>query len=231
MRARTQYIDGLQSYDPEYVDTWELGFKSEFWDNRMRLNATAFYSDYTDKQEDIIVPDPTGAVGTVVANASEVEIMGVEIELTAALTDKLRVFANYGYLDSEYTEFDADINGDGVITDNSGLILRNTPENTVQIGGTWAQPLSFGELAVNYNYYWRDEYQTIFQNDPLGHVDSAGFHNASIDLFFLDHYRISAYGRNLSDERYARVILIPPVSNFGQWNEPRNYGVEFSLEF
>ncbi|MEP4147517.1 MAG: TonB-dependent receptor [Halioglobus sp.] len=229
--ARTQYIDGLQAYDPEYVDTWELGFKSELWDNRMRLNATAFYTDYTDKQEDIIQADPTGAVGTVVLNASDVEIMGVEIEFTAALTDKLTVFANYGYIDSEYSDFDEDLNGDGIVTDNSGLILRNTPENTVQLGGNWVQPLSFGELALNYNYFWRDEYQTIFSNDPFGQVESAGFHNASIDLAFLDHYKISFYGRNLGDERYARVILIPPVSNFGQWNEPRNYGVEFSLQF
>ena len=66
---------------------------------------------------------------------------------------------------------------------------------------------------------------------PLGEVDAAGFHNASIDLAFMDHYRVSIFGRNLSDERYARVILIPPVSTFGQWNEPRNYGVEFVMEF
>ena len=58
-----------------------------------------------------------------------------------------------------------------------------------------------------------------------------GFHNASIDLNFLDHYRVSVFGRNLSDERYARVVLIPPVSNFGQWNAPRHYGVEFTLNF
>ncbi len=229
--ARTQDIYGLTSYDPEYVDTWELGVKTELWDNRIRFNATAFFSDYSDKQEDVIVPDSTGAVGTVVANASDVEILGLELEFTAALTEKLTVFANAGYIDSEYTDFDADINGDGIVTDNSGLTLRNTPETTIQMGGTWAQPLSFGELAVNYNFYWRDEYQTIFQNDPFGEVDSAAFHNASIDLAFLDNYRLSIYGRNLSDERYARVILIPPVSNFGQWNEPRNYGVEFSMEF
>ena len=37
--------------------------------------------------------------------------------------------------------------------------------------------------------------------------------------------------RNLSDERYARVVLITPVSNFGQYNEPRNYGVEFIVKF
>jgi iron complex outermembrane receptor protein len=229
--ARTQYIDGLQAYDPEYVDTFEVGVKSELWDNRIRLNATAFYTDYTDKQEDIIQADPTGAVGTVILNASDVEMMGLELEFTALLTEKLTVFANFGYIDSEYSEFDADLTGDGIETDNSGLTLRNTPETSFGVGGTFAQPLSFGELVVNYNYFWRDEFQTIFSNDPLGQVDAAGFHNASFDLYFLDHYRVSFYGRNLSDERYARVILIPPVSNFGQWNEPRNYGVEFVMDF
>ncbi|MEH6589606.1 MAG: TonB-dependent receptor [Halioglobus sp.] len=229
--ARTQYIDGLQSYDPEYVDTFELGAKSELWDNRIRLNATAFYTDYTDKQEDIIQADPTGAVGTVVLNASDVEIYGIEVEFTAALTDKLTMFANYGYIHSEYSDFDSDLNGDGIVTDNSDLTLRNTPENTFGIGANWIQPLSFGDLAVNYNYYWRDEYQTIFQNDPVGVVDAAGFHNASIDLNFLEHYRISVFGRNLGDERYARVVPIPPVSTFGQWSSPRTYGVEFILQF
>jgi iron complex outermembrane recepter protein len=229
--ARTQYIAGLEAYDPEYVDTWELGLKSELWDNRIRLNATAFYSDYTDKQEDIIQTDPTGAVGTVVLNASDVEIYGVELEFTAALTENLTMFANYGYIHSEYSEFDEDLNGDGTVTDNSGLILRNTPENTFGAGANWVQPLSFGDVAVNYNYFWRDEYQTIFQNDPLGVVEAAGFHNASIDLNFLEHYRVSVFGRNLSDERYARVILIDPVSTFGQYNAPRSYGVEFTMQF
>lgn len=229
--ARTQDIDGLQSYDPEYVDTYEIGVKSQMWDNRLRLNATAFYTEYSDKQEDVIQADASGAVGTVVLNASDVEISGLEIELTTVLTEHLTTFANFGYIDSEYANFEADLIGDGVVTDNSDLKLRNTPEFTVQLGGTWTQPLSFGELSVNYNYYWRDDYQTIFQNDPLGHVDAAGFHNASVDLAFLEHYRVSVYGRNLSDERYARVILIPPVSSFGQWNEPLNYGVELIMEF
>jgi iron complex outermembrane receptor protein len=229
--ARTQDIEGLNSYDPEYVDTWELGIKSQWWDNRARLNATVFYSDYSDKQEDVIVPDANGSVGTIVTNASDVEIYGLELEFTALLTEELSMFMNLGLLESEYTEFDADITGDGIVTDNSGLELRNAPETTFALGLDWVKPLGNGDVGVHYNYLWRDEFQTIFQNNPLGRVDSAGFHNASVDYNFLDNYRISFYGRNLSDERYARVVLIAPLTNFGQYNEPRNYGVEFTLNF
>lgn len=229
--ARTPDIGAVNSYDPEVVDTFELGIKSQWWDNRARLNATIFYSDYTDKQEDVIVPDASGAVATVVTNASDVEIYGLELEFTALLTDKLSMFMNVGLLESEYSEFDADITGDGIVTDNSGLELRNSPETTFALGLDWEQPLGNGDLGVHYNYLWRDEFQTIFQNNPLGKVESAGFHNASVDYNFLDNYKVSFYGRNLSDERYARVVLIAPLTNFGMYNAPRNYGVEFTLNF
>jgi outer membrane receptor protein involved in Fe transport len=42
---------------------------------------------------------------------------------------------------------------------------------------------------------------------------------------------LSVYGRNLGDERYYRAVTIPPVSTFGQWNEPRNYGVTVTYLF
>jgi iron complex outermembrane receptor protein len=67
-------------------------------------------------------------------------------------------------------------------------------------------------------------------NNPAGLVDAGGFHNASIDVTFGDHYRLSAYGRNMGDERYARVIPIG-ITTFGNYNAPENYGVELTVEF
>ncbi|AQQ68129.1 hypothetical protein Mag101_11155 [Microbulbifer agarilyticus] len=229
--ARTQDVYGMQSYDPEYVDTLEAGVKSEWLNNRVRLNATAFVSDYSDKQEDVIVPDSTGSVSTVVRNASDVDIQGLEVELTAVVTANLSLFMNVGLLDTEYNEFFADISGDGIATDNSGLVIRNAPEKTLGIGADYVRDLSFGAFTANYNYRWRDEYQTIFGNDPLGLVDTTAFHNLSLGLNIDEKYEVSLYGRNLTDERYARVILIPPVSNFGQYTPPRHYGVAFAADF
>ncbi|MEH6593270.1 MAG: hypothetical protein V7746_23575, partial [Halioglobus sp.] len=91
-------------------------------------------------------------------------------------------------------------------------------------------PLSFGELGAHYTYRWRDEYHTILDNNPKGLVASAGFHNASLDLTFGEHYRVSVYGRNIGDERYARVVDIG-LSSWGNYNSPEQYGVELSLAF
>ena len=51
-----------------------------------------------------------------------------------------------------------------------------------------------------------------------------------LDLTFGDHYRLSVYGRNLGDERFARVVPIG-ISTWGNYNPPEHYGVEFTAEF
>jgi iron complex outermembrane receptor protein len=220
------------SYDPEIVDTYELGMKSDWMDGRLRFNATAFFTEYDDKQEDNIVPLPSGNVGTIVSNAATVEIGGLELELVAALTENIRLQASYGYLDAEYKDYNADINGDGVITDNSDLTLRRTPENTFGLSATYSE--DFGDVAFvgDISYRWRDEIETISDNDPIGHVDSYGLWSASADFTFSEQYQISVYGRNLGDQRHAEsVINIGPLTSTGTYNQPRNWGVEFSYTF
>ncbi|MFV8783124.1 TonB-dependent receptor [Microbulbifer sp. SA54] len=235
--ARTQNIAAIASFDPEYVDTYEVGMKSEWLDNRVRFNATAFMTDYTDKQEDILVPEEGGQVNTIVRNAGEVEVSGLELELQAAITSNLSVYMMAGLLDAEYKEFFADVDGEAypgegfIPTDNTYLKLRNTPDNTFGAGFDYYRDIALGEFSVNYSYRWSDEYESEFFNDPRGHVDSMGMHNASMNLTFDEKYKISVYGRNLTDERYARLVKIGPISQMGQYNPPRTYGVQFTADF
>ena len=229
--ARTQDVNAITSFDPEYVDTYEAGVKSEVLDRRVRLNATAFLTDYTDKQEEILVPEAGGQVNTIVRNAGDVEISGLEIEMQAVITSNLNLYMMAGLLDTEYKEFFADITGDGVSTDNTYLQLRNTPDKTLGAGFDYYRDVGFGEFSVNYNYRWSDEYESEFFNDPRGHVDSMGMHNVSMNLAVDDKYKISLWGRNLTNERYARLVRIGPLSQMGQYNAPRTYGVQFTADF
>jgi iron complex outermembrane receptor protein len=221
----------VRGFDPEEVDTYEVGIKSDWWNQRLRINATLFSSDYSDKQEDIIVADPFGNVDTVVLNASDASMDGAELELTALLYEGLTFFAQGGYLDASYDDFlIEDI--PGVPEDGSDLDMRNAPEYTFGAGLNYVHSLfSHSEMAYAVNYRWRDEYVTIFNNDPLGRKESAGFWDANIDYRLKESLTVSVYGRNLGDERYFRAVLIPPISSFGQYNEPRNYGVTVTYEF
>ena len=123
------YTDAdIGPYEPEFVDQYEVGMKGDFLDDTLRLNLAAFYTDYTDKQEEVIQPDDFGASLTVVKNAATVEIYGAEAELTWVASDRLVFNANLGYLDASYDEYVADLNGDGIPTDNTDLELRRVPE-------------------------------------------------------------------------------------------------------
>ncbi|MBY6211180.1 TonB-dependent receptor [Microbulbifer agarilyticus] len=234
--ARTQNVDAISSFDPEYVDTFEAGLKSEWLDNRVRLNATAFMTDYSDKQEEILVP-AGDQVNTIVRNAGEVEISGLELELQAAITTDLSIYMMAGLLDAEYEKFFADVDGElfpgegEIKTDNSYLKLRNTPDKTFGAGFDYFRNTPLGELSVNYSYRWSDEYETEFFNDPRGHVNSMGLHSLSTNLTIDESYKISLYGRNLTNERYARLVKIGTLSQMGMYNAPRTYGVQFTADF
>jgi iron complex outermembrane receptor protein len=229
--GRIVQVQRVPSYDPEEVDTYEIGAKSEWWDSRVRVNGAVFYSEYNDKQEEIIVPDATGNVDTAVLNASDAQLFGAELETTALLYDGLTLSAQIGYLDAEYDEFLVE-GIIGVPEDASDLEMRNAPEWTFGANLNYVHSLfDHSEMAYNVNYRWRDDYMTIFNNDPLGRVDAAGFWDANIDYTWDETITVSVYGRNLGDERYRRVVLIEPISAFGQWNEPRNYGVTVTYQF
>jgi len=229
--ARTTDVEGLDSFDPEYIDTIEVGVKSEWMDGRVRVNATAFHSGYDDKQEDILIPTGPGEVNSHIKNAGTAEIKGLELEVQAQITTGLSAYMMVGMLDTEYTDFTADITGDGIETDNSHLTFRNAPEKTFGMGFDYVQSLSVGEFSANYSYRWSDEYETEFFNDPRSHADAMGIHNVSLSLSIDDKYTLSLYGRNLTDERHARLVKIGGIAQGGTWSTPRNLGASFTVDF
>jgi iron complex outermembrane receptor protein len=220
------------SYDPETVENWELGMKSTWLDGRLIFNPTIFFSNYDDKQEDLLVPVSLNNVASIVANASTLEIFGAELEVIWQVTDAWNVRAMYGYLDSEYDDYVADVNGDGIETDNSDRTPRNTPENTFGLTSTYTIPIGPGDLMAYASYRWRDEIETIANNDSLGSLDSIDNLDVTLNYIWNDgRYRLTAYGRNITDERERVAVRIEPLVAWGQWNEGETYGVEFAVSF
>jgi len=231
--GRNTTVGGLTtSYDPEYVATTELGMKSDWADGRLRVNATLFSTDYEDKQEENLIELADGNVGTTVSNASNAEIQGLELEITAILAESFRVHVSYGYLDAEFNGYEADIDGDGNVTNNDHLKLRRAPENTLGVSMMYFCNFGDVDFDANLTYRWQDEMETIANNDPLGTVESHGIWNASADFTLHENYQLSIYGRNLGDERFTTsVVNIGPLSSFGAYNQPRNWGAELRVKF
>ncbi|MEM7612786.1 MAG: TonB-dependent receptor, partial [Pseudomonadota bacterium] len=91
----------LQSYDPEFATSYEFGLKNSFFDDRLRVNATYFTVNYEDFQRSTVVTVPgTAFQETRTFNAADVDASGIELEVTAALSDNLLLRANVGTLDT-----------------------------------------------------------------------------------------------------------------------------------
>lgn len=220
------------SYDPEFVENLELGMKSTLMDGRLIFNAAIFQSDYKDKQESILVPVDLSNVATVVRNAAVLEMFGVELEAMFQITPAWFVRATYGYIDAEYDSYLADINGDGIVTDNSSLKSRNTPENTLGLTTTYTWEVGPGDLQAMVSYRYRDEVEMIADNDPLGSLGSLDDLSATISYAWADEkYRVTGFGRNLTDERERKVGRIGGLTTRSWYNEGMSFGLEFSASF
>lgn len=240
--GRQASFDGFDpTYEPEYVTNWEIGVKSTWMDGRMTFNPTIFFNDYEDKQEDVLQFNDNSDVQTVIRNASTLQIFGVELEAQYQITEAWDVRISYGYLDAEYDEYLADLNGDGEVTDNSDLQPRNTPENTFGLNTSYTWEIGPGDLVGFASYRWRDDIEVLAQrdptpgsvgNDPLGHLGSIQNLDLNLTYSWSDgRYRLSAYGRNVTDERERVVSRIPNLTSWATWNQGANYGVEFAVSF
>lgn len=98
-----QYKALPETFDPEYLNAFELGVKSTLLDDRMRLNATAFYYDYKDYQVSQIVD-------RISLNENfNAESMGLELEMMYHVTPNFRLDANFGYLKTRIKDGESSI--------------------------------------------------------------------------------------------------------------------------
>lgn len=227
--------------DPETADSFELGLKMDLWQDRLRLDLIGFHVIYDDAQRDLVAlfENPFGGTfqETRFFNAAEVTATGVEVELTALLTDRLMVRANLGWIDAEYDRFEADTDFDGVTDiDLSGRDVNRAPELQGGIDLRYAHPLFQGELEWGLNVSYEDESVFIYsQVDPAfdGMSDERTLVSASITYRDAkDRFFVRAFGQNLTDEEYRIGDL--PVANLwtmSYFGAPRSYGLEIGVNF
>ena len=215
------------AFDPEEVKAWELGLKWQGWHDRLRVNSAVFYTDYSDVQVTLF---ETGG-GPLTQNAGEAELKGVELELTALVTDRLLLNLATAYIDAEYTEINTPTTE---ITQPIGDSLPNTPEFTLHLGGEYTLPLFGGSLALRGEYFYSDEVENDAQNSPFLYQDSYSMLNASATYTSASEtWDLVVFGDNLTDER----IITSGDSNFGlgfheaNYNRPREYGVILRYRF
>lgn len=225
-------------YDPETAESWEVGIKSQWMDNRLQVNANVFLNDFKDKQDSNVVRDEdTNTVATVWENQSSVQYYGVEMETRFVANENLDFFATVGFLHAEYDEFFSigaipadEVTDDSVPVDASGFNPKYAPEWTFGFGGTYRMQLGPGELSFHAKYNYVDAQDTDTFNDDGTEIPETEFVSAQI-AYDWAQFRVTAFGENLLDEQFETVGCLSVLFCTGGIQLGTTYGVEMEMTF
>lgn len=220
-------VPEVLSFDPEILDSHEIGVKWQSADNRFRVNAALFMSEYEDIQ--VTFFDTLG--GPLTANAGSADINGFELELTAVVSDSFTIDLGYGYIDASYSSVNSVPGLSSAITLDSKLV--NTPENTLSLGLEYMAKVASKALTFRIDYSYTDDIFNDSQNSPFLFQEAASFVDASARLDLTDSSEVVLWAENIGDER----VIVSGNSNFGLGfhsavpNRPREYGVTYRHRF
>lgn len=232
-------------FDAETSNNYEVGIKSEFFNNSLQANVTAYRTEYENFQDRSF-----DGVSFLVRNVGELRSQGVEADFTWLPTDQLTLFASAAYQDAEFIEYPnaAPLPG-GTPQDLSGTTPNYAPEWQGSIVADWLDDLPGTQME----YFLRGEYQyngdqnvgAITNNNPQAIQDAVSLINARAGLNVTENLNVSVWGRNLTDEGYCTAISEQPfgaalggtvvATNTTATRcivaAPRTYGIELNYGF
>lgn len=231
---------------PEVLDMYEIGHKGDYFDRSLRLNAAAFYYEYTDLQ----VTRAGSSGDTIIIrteNAADATIKGAELDVTWYPTSQLEIAFGGTYLDSKYSEFSttAKVFNNSLGTsmfgmsdrpyDASGDRLLRAPDLAGYARLTYDFVLPTARLPVTVNYAYKGIYYFDFVADQASKSfkqDAYGLFNARA-TYIPDNgdWLIAVWANNILDKKY----FDDAVGNFSgiraSYGEPRTFGLDFTMNF
>ncbi|MDB5449318.1 MAG: TonB-dependent receptor [Phenylobacterium sp.] len=231
---------------PEHLDAFEVGLKSQLFDRRLTLNSSAFYYKYKDQQF-----INTVSIGqSNVINAGAATLYGLEIEAIAQITPEFTVSAGASLLHTEYTDLTLDatcpnstlfpstppcVTGTLIVQNLKGHQLIEAPKESFNISADYVLPLP-GDANLRFHGDANQvgkQFYTV-QNDDISSTKAHWEANGRI-AYQRGAYELAIWGKNLNNNHvpagivgadrvtFLQTFIVPPY--------PRRYGVEIDYRF
>ncbi len=244
----------IPTYDEETVITYEVGSKNTLRGGALQLNGSVFFNDYSDLQNDGLVavprldengeriPDPNlpgrflVATEQVIANVSDVEMYGAEVEWIWQATPGLRLDGAFAMLETEIQKgmiIDESLSGAAALqVDVSGNRMRKAPESSFRLGVEHTWRLPWGDLVPRLDFYWEDDvyHDLVNRDQDLQEAwtrTDVGITYHSND----DKLLVQLWARNLEDDDIRSNIRQTVVGSISMIMPPRTYGLRVGYQF
>ncbi len=213
-----------QSFGPETDQTYEVGFKSEWLDRQLIVNAAAFYSLYDGIQLTYQI-----STSPVTQNAGNATIKGLELQTQSRLGEHFSLSGNLGYMDAYYRTINP------AAAPFTGRDLPKTPRLKISVSPDAHTTIANGatlRLAADYSH--TSHLFNDVQNTPL-------LARPDVDMVNVWTSIVSATGRitftvggtNLTDKRYITTGQ-PQIAGgviFGTYNPPREWYATLGIKY
>ncbi len=223
---------GGPGYDPEFLDAYEIGLKSELFDRRVRFNIAAFHYDFKDIQVAVIQGTTAATI-----NAAKARMRGIDADLAVAVTPDITFTANGAYVDGEFRDFpnpavypQSVFDPAVVLANAKGLPTTRTPKFTGSVGLDYRIPTAAGDFSLSGNLY---------HNSGFSWEASNRYRQKSYELLNLsvgwtssdEALSVRVWGQNLTDTKYLSQGVSAAVGDLRSYAAPRTYGVTLSTRF
>ncbi|MDB5397431.1 MAG: TonB-dependent receptor [Rhodospirillales bacterium] len=233
-------------YNPEKAIVYEAGVKSDWFDKRLRINATIFQTNYDDAQINQFVVLPSGSEATIVTNAGKATYRGGELEVTALVGNGWQIDGSFGYVDPQYdTYLTLDpITGQTINVANEAK-FPYVSKASLSLGIQYEfAPMQYGDLTARVDYAFKSA-RVFFPLNRLNpfndQVASDAYHDLSARLI-LEHIPSGAWLKNMKAEFWVTNLLdhhdrVAGIDfgalGFGTdtYNRPRAFGFNLTADF
>jgi len=216
--ATEDQIYEFMAFDPESVDSYELGWKGSALGRRLNWALATFLADYKDVQvpgsagcTTLVAGVPVTSFCGITTNAGKARFKGVELETTAILAesfatpgDRLNFAGSLGYLDAKYREFLAPVTpGQPPVDVSDNYAVQNTPKWTMSGSLDYDTPAFGGRLNLNSTVSYRSSSQQFERPSPG--LDQKGFALWDANIVWRapgNSFTVGLHGKNLLDKEY-----------------------------
>jgi len=237
LNSGTTAVAASTPYQPEQVDTFEVGFKATLFDRHLRTNIALFDNSYTNMQV-----SRNQAFGTLVinttANAAQAKARGIDADFTVVINPQFRITAGYNHIKASITEFE--LTAASLATQNlKGQRILRTPKDSGTIGITYKNQVGPGDLDLGASYYFSGSYANDYLipptvGMPIQNGDTDAYHTVGLTASYsVGPWEVSAYVNNLLEAQYVAAAGNNYYNqlNYAFPGEPRTFEISLKRTF
>jgi iron complex outermembrane receptor protein len=222
---------------PEKLTAYEVGFKTDLFDRKVRFNASAFYYDYKNLQVITLTGTP---IVSLLQNAAKARIKGIDAELEVAPVRNLTLSGAIEILDAKYLDFPSAAafaprnaapfgNATVVLPNAKGNYLSRAPKFSSTMGATYTVPLESGEISFNTSYTYNGGFYWEVSNRLK--QKAYGVLNAEIAFSPNDYWSARLWGRNITNKKYYTFVDAAVYGDRAAAGAPATFGVTLNYKY